>query len=108
MWCTQYIQPVQLNAQLVAQLDCLQSYTQLALENNYVRPDLEESFVLEIKAGRHPVIEKQLAIGTPYIANDVYLDTDSQQIIMITGPNMSGKSAILRQTALVVLLAQMG
>lgn len=108
MWCTQYIQPVQLNAQLVAQLDCLQSYTQLAIENNYVRPDLEESFVLEIKDGRHPVIEKQLPIGTPYIANDVYLDTDSQQIIMITGPNMSGKSAILRQTALIVLLAQMG
>lgn len=108
MWCAQYIQPVQLNAQLVAQLDCLQSYTQLAIENNYVRPDLEESFVLEIKDGRHPVIEKQLPIGTPYIANDVYLDTDSQQIIMITGPNMSGKSAILRQTALIVLLAQMG
>lgn len=108
MWCAQYIQPVQLNAQLVAQLDCLQSYTQLAIENNYVRPELEESFVLEIKDGRHPVIEKQLPIGTPYIANDVYLDTDSQQIIMITGPNMSGKSAILRQTALIVLLAQMG
>ena len=108
MWCTQYIQPVQLNAQLVAQLDCLQSYTQLAIESNYVRPELEESFVLEIKDGRHPVIEKQLPIGTPYIANDVYLDTDSQQIIMITGPNMSGKSAILRQTALIVLLAQMG
>ena len=108
MWCAQYIQPVQLNAQLVAQLDCLQSYTQLAIESNYVRPELEESFVLEIKDGRHPVIEKQLPIGTPYIANDVYLDTDSQQIIMITGPNMSGKSAILRQTALIVLLAQMG
>ncbi len=108
MWCAQYIQPVQVNAQLVAQLDCLQSYTQLAIESNYVRPELEESFVLEIKDGRHPVIEKQLPIGTPYIANDVYLDTDSQQIIMITGPNMSGKSAILRQTALIVLLAQMG
>lgn len=108
MWCAQYIQPVQLNANLVAQLDCLQSYTQLAIENNYVRPVLEESHVLEIKDGRHPVIEKQLPIGTPYIANDVYLDTESQQIIMITGPNMSGKSAILRQTALIVLLAQMG
>ena len=108
MWCAQYIQPVQLNANLVAQLDCLQSYTQLAIENNYVRPVLEESHVLEIKDGRHPVIEKQLPIGTPYIANDVYLDTETQQIIMITGPNMSGKSAILRQTALIVLLAQMG
>src|SRR5690606_14344854 len=108
MWCAQYIQQVQLNAQLVAQLDCLQSYTQLAIENNYVRPQLEDSFVLDIKEGRHPVIEKQLAVGTPYISNDVYLDTETQQIIMITGPNMSGKSAILRQTALIVLLAQMG
>lgn len=108
MWCSQYIQPVQMNANLVAQLDCLQSYTQLAIENNYVRPALEDNHVLEIKDGRHPVIEKQLSIDTPYIANDVYLDTDSQQIIMITGPNMSGKSAILRQTALIVLLAQMG
>lgn len=107
-WCSQYIQPVQLNAQLVAQLDCLQSYTQLAIENNYVKPELEESYVLDIKDGRHPVIEKQLPIDTPYIANDVYLDTETQQIIMITGPNMSGKSAILRQTALIVLLAQMG
>ncbi|KAA5536000.1 DNA mismatch repair protein MutS [Paenimyroides baculatum] len=108
MWCSQYIQPVQMNANLVAQLDCLQSYTQLAIENNYVRPALEDNHVLEIKNGRHPVIEKQLSVDTPYIANDVYLDTDSQQIIMITGPNMSGKSAILRQTALIVLLAQMG
>jgi len=108
MWCSQYIQSVQMNANLVAQLDCLQSYTQLAIENNYVRPALEDNHVLEIKDGRHPVIEKQLSVDTPYIANDVYLDTDSQQIIMITGPNMSGKSAILRQTALIVLLAQMG
>ena len=108
MWCSQYIQPVQMNANLVAQLDCLQSYTQLAIENNYVRAVLEDNHVLEIKDGRHPVIEKQLSVDTPYIANDVYLDTDSQQIIMITGPNMSGKSAILRQTALIVLLAQMG
>lgn len=108
MWCSQYIQPVQMNANLVAQLDCLQSYTQLAIENNYIRPALEGNHVLEIKDGRHPVIEKQLSVDTPYIANDVYLDTDSQQIIMITGPNMSGKSAILRQTALIVLLAQMG
>lgn len=108
MWCAQYIQPVQLNAQLVAQLDCLQSYTQLAIENNYVRPLIEDNHVLEIKEGRHPVIENQLPVGTPYIANDVSLDIDDQQIIMITGPNMSGKSAILRQTALIVLLAQMG
>ena len=108
MWCAQYIQPVQLNAQLVAQLDCLQSYTQLAIEHNYIKPILEDSFALEIKDGRHPVIERQLSADTPYIANDIYLDTDSQQIIMITGPNMSGKSAILRQTALIVLLAQMG
>lgn len=108
MWCAQYIQPVQMNAQLVAQLDCLQSYTQLAIDHSYVRPVLEDHFILEIKEGRHPVIEKQLPIGTPYIANDVYLDNDTQQIIMITGPNMSGKSAILRQTALIVLLAQMG
>lgn len=108
MWCSQYIQPVQMNANLVAQLDCLQSYTQLAIENNYVRAVLEDNHVLEIKDGRHPVIEKQLSVDTPYIANDVYLDTDSQQIIMITGPNMSGKSAILRQTALIVLLSQMG
>ena len=108
MWCAQYIQPVQLNAYLVAQLDCLQSYTQLAIDNNYVRPVLEDSLVLDIKDGRHPVIEKQLPFGTPYIANDVYLDNETQQIIMITGPNMSGKSAILRQTAIIVLLAQMG
>lgn len=108
MWCAQYIQPVQNNASLIAQIDCLQSFTQLAIDNNYVEPILEDNFVLEIKDGRHPVIEKQLAAGVPYIANDVYLDNDTQQIIMITGPNMSGKSAILRQTALIVLLAQMG
>ncbi|WP_372473556.1 DNA mismatch repair protein MutS [Capnocytophaga sp. ARDL2] len=107
-WCSQYIQPVQLNAQLIAQLDCLQSYAQLAIDNQYVRPELEDNFVLDIKNGRHPVIEKQLPVGVPYIANDVYLDNETQQIIMITGPNMSGKSAILRQTALIVLLAQMG
>lgn len=108
MWCAQYIQPVQLNANLVAQLDCLQSFTQMAIDHNYVRPEFKADFVLDIKDGRHPVIEKQLPPGTPYISNDVYLDNESQQIIMITGPNMSGKSAILRQTALIVLLAQMG
>lgn len=107
-WISTYIKPVQLNANLIAQLDCLTSFTQLAIENNYVCPVLDETFELEIKNGRHPVIEKQLPVGVPYIANDVYLDRETQQIIMITGPNMSGKSAILRQTALIVLLAQMG
>ena len=107
-WIATYIKPVQLNANLVAQLDCLCSFTQLAIENNYSEPEFNDSFVLNIKNGRHPVIEKQLPIGTPYIANDLYLDRETQQIIMITGPNMSGKSAILRQTALIVLLAQMG
>ena len=107
-WITTYIKPVQLNANLIAQLDCLTSFAQLAIENKYVCPELNDSFELEIKNGRHPVIEKQLPVGTPYIANDVFLDAETQQIIMITGPNMSGKSAILRQTALIVLLAQMG
>lgn len=108
MWIGSYIQQVQQNAMLVAQLDCLASFAQLAIENKYVCPVLDESFSLKINAGRHPVIEKQLPVGTPYIANDVMLNRDTQQIIMITGPNMSGKSAILRQTALIVLLAQMG
>ncbi|WP_174269781.1 DNA mismatch repair protein MutS [Capnocytophaga cynodegmi] len=103
-----YIAQVQQNATLIGQLDCLCGFASLALENNYNRPEMDESFVLDIKDGRHPVIEKQLPVGVPYIANDVYLDRDSQQIIMITGPNMSGKSAILRQTALIVLLAQIG
>ena len=107
-WIATYIKPVQLNANLVAQLDCLTSFTQLAIENKYVCPELDASFDLEIKNGRHPVIEKQLPLGMPYIANDVFLDRTTQQLIMITGPNMSGKSAILRQTALIVLLAQMG
>ena len=107
-WIATYIKPVQMNANLIAQLDCLCSFTQLAVENKYVCPELDESFELEIKNGRHPVIEKQLPVGMPYIANDVFLDRETQQLIMITGPNMSGKSAILRQTALIVLLAQMG
>ncbi len=107
-WIATYIKPVQMNANLVAQLDCLCSFTQLAIENKYVCPELDETFELEIKNGRHPVIEKQLPVGTPYIANDVFLDRETQQLIMITGPNMSGKSAILRQTALIALLAQMG
>ncbi|WP_347050525.1 DNA mismatch repair protein MutS [Flavobacterium olei] len=107
-WIGTYIKPVQMNAYLVAQLDCLCSFTQMAVENQYVCPEIDDTFELEIKNGRHPVIEKQLPVGTPYIANDVFLDRETQQIIMITGPNMSGKSAILRQTALIVLLAQMG
>ena len=107
-WIATYIKPVQMNANLVAQLDCLCSFTQLAVENKYVCPDLDDTFELDIKNGRHPVIEKQLPVGVPYISNDVFLDRETQQLIMITGPNMSGKSAILRQTALIVLLAQMG
>ena len=107
-WISTYIKPVQLNANLIAQLDCLTSFAQLAIENNYVCPIIDDTFELEITNGRHPVIEKQLPVGVPYIANDVYLDRETQQLIMITGPNMSGKSAILRQTALIVLLAQMG
>jgi len=107
-WIATYIKPVQMNANLIAQLDCLCSFTQLAIENKYVCPELDETFELEIKNGRHPVIEKQLPVGMPYIANDVFLDRETQQLIMITGPNMSGKSAILRQTALIVLLCQMG
>ncbi len=107
-WMMQFIPQVQKNAALISQLDCLGGFAQLAKENNYSRPKINESFALDVKNGRHPVIEKQLPHGEPYIANDVFLDRDTQQIIMITGPNMSGKSAILRQTALIVLLAQMG
>jgi DNA mismatch repair protein MutS len=103
-----YIQPIQHNASLIARLDCLFSFAQTANENNYVRPEINESFILDIKNGRHPVIERRLPVGEAYIANDVLLDNNDQQIIMITGPNMSGKSAILRQTALIVLMAQMG
>ena len=103
-----FIQPIQQNAQAVAQIDCLFSFASLAISNNYVCPVIDQSTGIEIKNGRHPVIEKQLPIGEEYIANDVVLNRNQQQIIMITGPNMSGKSAILRQTALIVLLAQMG
>jgi DNA mismatch repair protein MutS len=105
---SEYIPQVQQNASLIARLDCLCSFAQHASENNYTRPLLDDSFEIDIKDGRHPVIEKQLPVDEPYIANDVFLDRDEQQIIMITGPNMSGKSAILRQTALIVLLAQIG
>ena len=104
----QFVQIVQENAQIIAKIDCLLSFSVLAIDNNYVRPIMDESTDLDIKNGRHPVIEKQLPIDQTYIANDVVLNRNQQQIIMITGPNMSGKSAILRQTALIVLLAQMG
>ena len=103
-----FVQPIQENAQIIAKIDCLLSFSKLAIDNNYVRPTVDETTDIEIKNGRHPVIEKQLPIGEEYIANDVVLNRNQQQIIMITGPNMSGKSAILRQTALIVLLAQMG
>ena len=107
-YISEYIAQVQTNATLIGQLDTLCGFATLALENHYNRPEMNESYVIDIKEGRHPVIEKQLPVGTPYIANDVYLDRDTQQLMMITGPNMSGKSAILRQTALIVLLAQIG
>ena len=108
VWMQAHIIEVQQNAQLIAQLDCLCGFAQLAKDNNYVLPEINDSTGLEIKDGRHPVIEKQLPLGESYITNDVLLNRENQQIIMITGPNMSGKSAILRQTALIVLLAQMG
>ena len=108
LWLGDFIKPIQHNAALIAKLDCLLAFVTLAKSNNYKRPILNETTVLDIKNGRHPVIEKQLPLGESYIANDVFLDSEKQQIIMITGPNMSGKSAILRQTALIVLLAQMG
>ncbi len=108
LWLQAYITPVQKTAQEIATLDCLCGFAQLARENNYVAPAMNDSTELIITNGRHPVIEKQLPPGEAYIPNDVVLNRDSQQIIMITGPNMSGKSAILRQTALIVLLAQIG
>jgi DNA mismatch repair protein MutS len=103
-----FIGPIQKNAQLIAQLDCLFSFAKVALAQNYCLPTLTDGHELSIKEGRHPVIEQRLPIGESYIANDIHLDNNSQQIIMITGPNMSGKSAILRQTALIVLMAQIG
>jgi DNA mismatch repair protein MutS len=108
VWMQEYIAPVQTNAQHIAQLDCLAGFSQLARENNYVQPAMNDSTDIEIVQGRHPVIERQLLLGEVYIANDVRLNRSEQQIIMITGPNMSGKSALLRQTALIVLLAHMG
>jgi DNA mismatch repair protein MutS len=103
-----YVQVVQRNSQLIARVDVLLSFAKIAKYNDYTKPILDDSFALDIKEGRHPVIEKQLPIGESYVSNNVYLDNDTQQIIMITGPNMSGKSALLRQTALIVLMAQMG
>ena len=104
----EYILPTQLNASLVARLDCLLSFATLAEARNYVKPEINESLAIEIKAGRHPVIEQQLGVGEEYISNDIYLNNENQQIIMVTGPNMSGKSALLRQTALITLMAQVG
>ena len=105
---SEYIAPIQLNANLLAKLDVLCGFATLSIENNYHCPKINEGFAIEIKEGRHPVIEKQLPIGINYVSNSVYLDNDNTQIMMITGPNMSGKSALLRQTALIVLLAQIG
>ena len=105
---TEYVQPVQYDAQQVARLDCLQSFAEVALKNNYCRPELNDSDTIHILEGRHPVIETQMQPGEQYVSNDVSLDRDHQQIVIITGPNMSGKSALLRQTALIVLMAQMG
>ena len=104
----EYIPPIQLNATLIGMLDCLLSFAKVACQNNYIRPVLDDGDVLDIKAGRHPVIERQLPPGETFVSNDVYLDGDKQQVIMITGPNMSGKSALLRQTALITLMAQIG
>jgi len=108
IWSQDYIKIIQQNAFQIAQLDCLSGFAQLALEHNYAKPSIDESFNLSIKDGRHPVIEMQLKAEEEYISNDLYLDQETDQVIMITGPNMSGKSALLRQTALIVLLAQMG
>ena len=105
---SEFIPAIQVNANQIARLDCLLSFANVARENNYIRPVIEDNDVLDIRQGRHPVIEKQLPIGEKYIANDVMLDSSSQQIIIITGPNMAGKSALLRQTALITLLAQIG
>jgi DNA mismatch repair protein MutS len=105
---TDYIEPVQLDASLIARLDCLLSFATIATQNSYVRPQINDGYTLDIRQGRHPVIESQLPPGESYIPNDVFLDTKKQQIVIITGPNMSGKSALLRQTALIVLMAQMG
>ncbi len=105
---TDYVASIQLNASLVARLDCLQSFASIAISNKFCRPEITEDYNLDIKQGRHPVIETQLPVGDEYVANDIFLNNQEQQIIIITGPNMSGKSALLRQTALIVLMAQAG
>jgi DNA mismatch repair protein MutS len=104
----EYIPTIQINANIIARCDCLYSFAKVAQENNYIRPEINTSLEIDIKSGRHPVIETQLPPDDPFVANDVYLDNDTQQIIIITGPNMSGKSALLRQTALITILAQIG
>lgn len=104
----EFIPQIQINAGIVAHLDCLLSFAKTAEENNYIRPQIDSTDVIDIKQGRHPVIEKQLPPGEDFVPNDIYLDSDKQQIVIITGPNMAGKSALLRQTALIVLLAQIG
>ncbi len=108
LFLVEYIKPIQLNAQLIATLDVLLNFASLAQRNSYVKPEITNGLEIDIKGGRHPVIEKNLPVGEDYITNDVYLDNDTQQVIIITGPNMSGKSALLRQTALIVLMAQIG
>lgn len=107
-WCTRFIPAIQADSRLVARLDCLLSFAILARENKYIRPVVDNSMELDIRKGRHPVIETQMNVGEHYVPNDVHLDTEHQQIIIITGPNMAGKSALLRQTALITLMAQMG
>lgn len=104
----QYIQPIQLNAQLIARLDCLASFAKVAQKQHYCRPELDDSTAIDLRDGRHPVIETQLPVGESFIPNDIYLDSETVQVMLITGPNMAGKSALLRQTALIALMAQMG
>ena len=104
----EYIPAIQVNSNLVARIDCLLAFAKVAKENKYIRPAINDGEAIDIHQGRHPVIEQQLPIGERYVANDLLLDSNSQQIIMITGPNMAGKSALLRQTALIVLMAQIG
>ncbi len=107
-YTAEFVLPIQLNASLIANLDCLASFANIAIENNYIRPEITDDYIIDIKDGRHPVIENNLPPGEEYVANDIYLDNKKQQVIILTGPNMSGKSALLRQTALIVLLTQMG
>jgi DNA mismatch repair protein MutS len=105
---TDFVPQIQQNARLLAQLDCLLSFANIAQANRYSRPEINDSLIIDIRSGRHPVIEKQLAVGESYVPNDILLNSEKEQILIITGPNMAGKSALLRQTALIVLMAQMG